>query len=369
MTGTIAVLADDLSGAAETAAAFLDRGIPVTLCLAAGAVPATGVTVFDLNTRTMTAQDARRVHRATLTRLAPDVLVVKKIDSLLRGNVRAEVDVLAERGPVVVAAALPALRRSVIGGVLHVDGVPLHRTDAWAAESGAPPRSLAELLGPHVTVRDATSDADLDTIVRSVAPGTQLVGTSALAAALARTLPEQAPALACRAPSAGLLAVIGTAHPHAAEQVRRLVGTGVRHVPLAAGDLLSGAADPADVCRALEAGPAVVTVDGEVRPEHASELSCVIGRLVASALPALGARRPDLILTGGETARAVVDALGLTDLRPIHQVHHGAVVSVASDGRSVATRPGSFGDGDSLVAIADYLASPQHVHPQLKDNS
>jgi 4-hydroxythreonine-4-phosphate dehydrogenase len=84
---------------------------------------------------------------------------------------------------------------------------------------------------------------------------------------------------------------------------------------------------------------------------------------------ALAGHRPDLVLTGGETARAVIDAIGLTDLRPIHEVHHGAVVSVASDGRSVATRPGSFGDGDSLVAIAGYLASPQHVHPQLKDNS
>lgn len=366
MSRTVAVLADDLSGAAETAAAFLGRVVPVTLRLAVGAVAPSGVTVFDLNTRAMTAQDARRAHRAALTGLAPDVLVFKKIDSLLRGNVRAEAEVLAERGPVVVAAALPALRRSVIGGVLHVDGVPLHRTDAWAAEPAVPPTSVTELFGPDVTVADAVTDADLDAIVGSVAPGTQLVGTSALAAALARTLPAQAPAPVSRRPSAGLLAVVGTAHPHAAEQVRRLVGTGVRHLPLSAGALLGGTADPADVRLALTAGPAVVTVEGEVRPERARELSCAIGRLVADAL---AGHRPDLVLTGGETARAVIDAIGLTDLRPIHEVHHGAVVSVASDGRSVATRPGSFGDGDSLVAIAGYLASPQHVHPQLKDNS
>lgn len=369
MTGAVAVLADDLSGAAETAAAFLDRGIPVTLCLTAGTVAATGVTVFDLDTRTMTAEDARRTHRDALAGMAPDVLVVKKIDSLLRGNVRAEVEVLAERGPVLVAAALPALRRSVSGGVLHVDGVPLHRTDAWAAESDAPPQSLGELVGPHVTVCDATSDADLDAIIGSVAPGTQLVGTSALAAALARSLPPQTAADVYRRPPAGLLAVVGTAHPHAAEQVARLADTGVQHVPLAADALLRNTVDPADVSRPLAAGPAVVTVDGPIRPELARELACRIGRLVSSALASCTDQRPDLILTGGETARAVVDALGLTDLRPIHQVHHGAVVSVASDGRSVATRPGSFGDGDSLVAIADYLASSQHVHPQLKDNS
>jgi D-threonate/D-erythronate kinase len=61
------------------------------------------------------------------------------------------------------------------------------------------------------------------------------------------------------------------------------------------------------------------------------------------------------VLTGGETARAVVDAIGITSLRPVHEIHHGAVVSVAPDGRRVVTRPGSFGDINSLVTITRYL--------------
>jgi hypothetical protein len=47
----------------------------------------------------------------------------------------------------------------------------------------------------------------------------------------------------------------------------------------------------------------------------------------------------------------------------VHEIHHGAVASVAPDGRRVVTRPGSFGDADSLVTIARYL-NPQH-----KDNA
>ncbi|MHA3024660.1 four-carbon acid sugar kinase family protein [Mycobacterium sp. BMJ-28] len=366
MNTVVTVFADDLSGAAETAAAFHGRGIPVTLRLAPGPPIPAGVTVLDLNTRTMTAQAARSAQRAALTESAPEALVFKKIDSLLRGNIRAEVDALTERGPVLVAAALPALNRTVVGGVLHLDGVPLHRTGAWAAEAGAPPPSVLELFGPDVTVCDAATDADLDAVIRSAAAGTQLVGTSALAAALARTLPAADPAPAYRRPSPGLLAVVGTADPHAADQVNHLVARGVHHVVLAAGALLGATADPAAVGTALADGPVVVTVGGPIRPERARDLSRALGRLIADGLRG---HHPDLILTGGETARAVIDALGLTDLRPVHEVHHGAVVSVASDGRSVATRPGSFGDGNSLAAIADYLASPQHVQPQLKDNS
>ncbi|WP_344319552.1 nucleotide-binding domain containing protein [Streptomyces yatensis] len=63
----------------------------------------------------------------------------------------------------------------------------------------------------------------------------------------------------------------------------------------------------------------------------------------------------DLVLTGGETARRVLDALAVTELDPVGQVHHGAVHLSTPDGRSVVTRPGSFGDPDSLRQIVQAL--------------
>lgn len=360
-TVSITVLADDLSGAAESAAAFLGRQVSVCLQLAPGPNPSADVTVLDLDSRHLGADEARSRQRAAIAAMTPDTLVLKKIDSLLRGNVRAEVEVLAERGPVTVAAALPAQGRAVIGGVLHVNGVPLHRSTAWTAESDSPPQSVTEMFGAGVTVCDAGTDTDLDAIVAGAAPGTQLVGTSALAAAVARTFGPGACARPGRRRSPGVLAVVGTADPKAREQVRRLVAHGFRPRPVPVEALLHGVADET----ALADGPIVVTVTGAVEPAHARDLSAALGRLVAT----LADQQRDLILTGGETARAVVDAIGITDLRPIHEVHHGAVVSVASDGRSVATRPGSFGDDDSLVAIAEYLCSSQHVQPQPKDHS
>ncbi|WP_029112075.1 4-hydroxythreonine-4-phosphate dehydrogenase PdxA [Mycobacterium sp. URHB0044] len=382
---TVMVLADDLSGAAESASVFLGRQVPLTLHLDTAADQA-GVTVTDLNTRALNAPDAQRILRSALAGLPTDAILVKKIDSLLRGAVGAEVGVLADRGPVIVAAALPVLDRVVERGVLHVNGVPLHRTRAWAAEPTLPPHTIAELFGDRPTamiptggdladavskavangeiaICDATTDADLDAVVRvsrSIRDA-QLVGTAALAAAVARTLPAGTPESADRPPSRHVLTVVGTAEPIAAEQSSRLVALGFHHLVLDADALLSETADPAVLSHALDQGHVLITLRGNVAPARARALSAALGRFVAAGQ---GRHRPDLVLTGGETARAVVDAVGLTTLHPIGEVHHGAVVCLASDGRSIVTRPGSFGDATSLTAIAGYLlAGNPPVHP------
>ncbi len=67
--------------------------------------------------------------------------------------------------------------------------------------------------------------------------------------------------------------------------------------------------------------------------------------------------KPDLILTGGETAREVLDALGITALEPLDAVQHGAVVSLADDGRLVGTKPGSFGDRHALTQLHQSIQS------------
>ncbi|MFC9553340.1 4-hydroxythreonine-4-phosphate dehydrogenase PdxA [Rhodococcus sp. NPDC056960] len=383
---TVAVLADDLSGAAEVASAFLGRSAAVSLLLgAAEAHEPGGVVVADLDTRSMSGAEAARATRHALAGLPVGTLVVKKIDSLLRGNIGAEVGVLADTGPVVVAAGLPAVDRTVRGGIVHLGSTPLHAAGAWSAESAPPPESIAALF-PGRPVRnvprggdvaetlaraasdgalaicDVETDADLDSIVLAcrALPGVRLIGTSALAAAVARTLPRRdVPAPATAHPES-VLTVVGTAEPVAVQQVAVLVADGARHVPLDARTLVLGAVDTAPLRRALDSGQAVVTVTGDVDPSNSRSLSAALGRLVAAVQHG---RRSDLVLTGGETARAVVDALGITSLRPVHEVHHGAVASVASDGRRVVTRPGSFGDATSLSAIAAYLRGGQPPTP------
>jgi uncharacterized protein YgbK (DUF1537 family) len=361
----IAVLADDLSGAAEVAAKFLGRATELSLLLDTFR-PSPGLVVTDLNTRTMTQLDAVRTMRAALAEVPAGTRVVKKIDSLLRGHVGAEVAVLAERGPVMVAAALPSLGRTVRDGVLYLGDTPLHETRAWAAESELPPLSVADLFrglagSARITVCDAETDADLDAIVSASSrrPDVQLVGTSALAAALARTLPVRRVNTEHHPPSKTVLTVIGTAAPVAAGQAEALVADGARAVSVDARALLHDKADPEPIQRALAHGSVVVTIGGVLDPAEAQLVSAALGRFIATVQAEY---RPDLVLTGGETARAVVDAVGITALRPVHEIHHGAVVSLTPDGRRVVTRPGSFGDTNSLVTITRYLTQRNEDH-------
>ncbi|MGI3201704.1 four-carbon acid sugar kinase family protein [Streptomyces sp. GLT-R25] len=212
-------LADDLSGAAEVAAALGLRGRIVLG--PATAPPRDGESVvLDLDTRQSAPQDAASAVRAALA-YADGGVVLKKIDSLLRGNLAAEAAAYATgaRG-VVIAPALPVAGRTVREGVVNLHGTALHTTDAWRAERGAAPESVGAALGgvptrvvPLATVRapapalydrlralvaegyhpvcDAETDTDLDAISEAalqLGPGIRLMGTGGLAAALGRRL-------------------------------------------------------------------------------------------------------------------------------------------------------------------------------------
>src|SRR4051794_30921432 len=161
---SLGIIADDLSGAAECASHALLRVSRSTVSLAgAGAEPATDpltvdtpalVVTVDTDSRRVDADAASRMVRAAASLVAAAPVVVKKVDSLLRGHVAVEVAALADelgRMPV-VAVANPALGRIVRQGVLHVDGTPLHDTDLWEVEPGPVPRRVAEALRPLPTV-------------------------------------------------------------------------------------------------------------------------------------------------------------------------------------------------------------------------
>ncbi|MEU1804610.1 four-carbon acid sugar kinase family protein [Streptomyces sp. NPDC019937] len=403
---SVLAVADDLSGAAETAAGLSSRTTRSRVLLLGpdgtcpeqmSAADAHTVTVLDLDSRQCPAEDAADAVRGALRRTATGgTLVLKKIDSLLRGNVAAEVAALAGDGAgVVVAPALPVAGRVVRAGVVHIGGVPLHESEAWRAEATAPPSSVADALGglptalvPLATVRasrhtllaalraavaagrvavcDAETDADLDAIVGACLAGDprpHLVGTGGLAVALGRQLADGAlatPAETVAAADRPVLVVVGTAEPGAVEQVRRLVADGAVHLPLPLDGLLS---ETPVATPPLTAPVTVLTIAGPVPaparpagpgPVPARRLVHGLARTVAGTLTTHGGA-VDLVLTGGETARRVLDALAITRLDPVGQVHHGAVHLRTPDGRSVVTRPGSFGDPDSLRHIVRAL--------------
>ncbi|MDR6863184.1 four-carbon acid sugar kinase family protein [Phycicoccus sp. 3266] len=398
------ILADDLSGASEAAAQFLLRTTRIQVNCSPQPQPQpaadTRVLCIDLDTRHEPQPAVTGQVRTALASAGCPQHVLVKVDSLLRGTpehlVRAVREALTPPGSLapaaVVCPATPALGRTVVDGVVRVAGRPLHETDLWHAEHRTPPRSAAEALpgldvvdvpldlvrGPrnrlvavlHDAARagrtcfcDAEVDADLDALVAAAAelPGAVLVGAGGLAAAAARALPPDAQERSvCRDTAASaprVLVVAGSAAPSLASEVAELAAAGADLVELTVADLLAGSARLPDL-----GATAPVTV---VRPAAAPVDPSVSTRLVAALAEAVAPAAPPtaaLVLTGGETARAVLDRLGVRSLRPVH-ADAGAVTALADDGRTVVTRPGSFGHGAALADIVTTLTHPPHQEP------
>jgi 4-hydroxythreonine-4-phosphate dehydrogenase len=350
------ILADDLSGSAEAAAGFLGRGVSLQVQLTP-APPSADITVIDLHNRRDALGTCARI-RALLSPIprAGSRRVLVKIDSLLRGNIAITLAALSETGrPIVVAAGHPALNRTIVGGAPFVGGVPLHETNLWSAETAPPPRSVAEVIGDvsNVRIRDVTSDADLDTVVAEADPETILVGTGALTAAVARSLP-MGPRLTGVPSGNRTVLVVGTADSAARDQLKALAAAGVPVHYFDSNELLDGntTVDAATDSVALAIG-------GTVRPADAHRLVAALADVAAGIID----NATDLVLTGGETARAVLDRLGVHALEPIHEIYTGAIMSVTPNGRRVVTRPGSFGDRHSLLNIVAHLR-PSHSEAQ-----
>ncbi|MFG3155142.1 four-carbon acid sugar kinase family protein [Streptomyces sp. NPDC048219] len=397
----LVVIADDLSGAAECAAVLPGRA----RILLGPAVPVSpGETpVIDLDSRRLTASGAARLVARTVRRHAvAGTRLLKKADSLLRGRFAAETSAFAAgAGGLVLALAVPAAGRTVRDGVVRLHGVPLHRTDAWHGEPGQAPRSVTEalggadatvltldrvragttrlercmraaLVGGAAVVCDAETDADLDAVAAAVnrlPHGVRAVGAGGLAAALGRLGGPAAPrAVPARAPGGPrpVVVVVGTAHPGAVAQIAQLTRHGARHIELPAASLLApvGGGRSAALASAApgRAPVTVVSIAGTpaADPSDAPRLARALARTVAGTLP----EDADLVLTGGETARRVLDELAVTALLPIGQVHHGAVHCRTADGRGVVTRPGGFGGPDSLLRMVGALHTEQDRAPR-----
>jgi D-threonate/D-erythronate kinase len=171
----IAVIADDLTGAAELAGIAFSRGVRVSLHTTIDEVPAAvGVVAIDTETRSRGAADAAAaVHSATVRLLRDARLnwIYKKTDSLLRGPVAAEIEAVLDATGLpqcLLVPANPSRGRVVQRGELWVAGRPVHETEfARDPEHPRLTSRVRDLLGSasdRIHVPDVTSEADLHRI-------------------------------------------------------------------------------------------------------------------------------------------------------------------------------------------------------------
>ena len=191
----IGLIADDLTGAADSAVPFLALG-PVQVGLWPH-VPSGSAVCLAVSTESREAPSQVGFERSKTAarnlQLAGCDLLYRKVDSQLRGSVAADLAGVLDGfpGPCVLAPALPeAGRRTVAGrqlfGTERVDIAQLLEKAGRPVVLGG----IAEAAPGLIAVCDAETDADLDVIAAAVAGLPEVIpaGSAGLASALARTL-------------------------------------------------------------------------------------------------------------------------------------------------------------------------------------
>jgi uncharacterized protein YgbK (DUF1537 family) len=166
----IVIIADDFSGAAELAGIAASRGYKAEVQMTFEPSSNAEVIAVDTDTRLKPkAEAARIVYEVTKqVHSASPAWIYKKTDSVLRGHVHAEIDMILKATGLkkcLLIPANPSKGRVIINGRYLIDDIPLHETIFGTDPDH--PRSDAcvkALLGdaPHIAVPDVASANDLN---------------------------------------------------------------------------------------------------------------------------------------------------------------------------------------------------------------
>ncbi|WP_457584959.1 four-carbon acid sugar kinase family protein [Ensifer canadensis] len=333
----LAIIADDLTGALDAAAPFASRGLHTEIALTVEAIPGAlseHPQVISINTgsRETDAASAQQATAATLAALPTGLRLFKKIDSRLKGHIAAELDVIPFRSAL-IAPAIPDFGRIVKAG--HVQGFGVDM-----------PIPIADSLGRHagnMTIPDTATAQEMSRSLQSaqVSGVDLLVGARGLAEALACQMSGEAKALAAEIPEGPGLFVIGSRDPITLAQIEELrAALEPRYLPAPNGCLSEASSDGSLITL-------VQAVEGDV-----AIASHEVSRLLAeSVVPALTRTASTLLLSGGATAQAVLDKMGITRFRLMGECMPGLGLAFA-DGHCIIAKSGGFGHAGTLREIA-----------------
>ena len=414
----LGIIADDLTGANDTGVQFAKVGLRTLVLWDLERVEEASaehdVVVVDTESRGDSKEEAYRKAFAAAHALkkAGASLFYKKIDSTLRGNIGAELDGVLDALGVSMAILCPAFprnRRITVGGHQLVGGIPVERTEmrhdpiapvkishiptlvreqsrrrvdhiSLTTVMEGPEAVKARILQEHkreteILVSDAASEDDLRTLAQAAS---SLGGTPLLcgSAGLAEEIPHAFGLLPRRG---GVLVLAGTVSTVTARQIDVLERTmQAKVVTIDSGEMFGGEERrrkeigkvQSIVEKALDEGRDVVVNwawSGQ-EAEEAKKLSTSpnqsLSQAVLSTFRDIARALVDkslagLILTGGDTAMTVMNALEATGINIIGEVEAGVPTVTMAGGRwnglRVVTKAGAFGDDLTLTRAVQYL--------------
>jgi 4-hydroxythreonine-4-phosphate dehydrogenase len=408
----ILIIADDLSGAADCGMACAGSGLHTVVMLgnSATAVDADVLSV-DADTRGLDAKRAVWEIAMLMRRYmsSREQVVFKKLDSTLRGNIGAELAAVLttqrasmtqqEHIVAVLAPAFPANGRTTRQGKQLLNGKPLEEMEIWRrngiqgssyiptmlesagmrsavlplemvrSSNGNLHKEMTRLAeGLDVLVCDAETDQDLQAIAKATAAlghNTVWAGSAGLAyhlpKAIALTSTTSAGSDQSLA-SGPTLFVVGSSAAVSREQVKTLATSpDLVTITIPPSDLLSGLEKRREHERLLSeafAGKRDIVVmlgtDDKLKIDAGRLLSSALAQMIVPHYNKVGA----LVITGGETARLVLQTWGVTGLCLVKELEPGLPFSITENWTRrlpVITKAGDFGNPQTLVHCRQFL--------------
>jgi len=363
------VIADDMTGAAEIAGLAFAKGQQVKLVCSTAVCGCDTVTdetiVIATDSRSMTEAEAiaetRRIgiELKDSTPQPPGFSVFKKTDSALRGHVVAELTALMQATGYERAVYLPAnpsKGRIIRDGIYYINDIPIHQTAfSYDPEFPAHTSNLRERFPDaethHIIMPDAQEEADIRRIVTEYHDGKTLFAGAAdlFSHGFSRSFTEMG--LPPR-PAEGRLqgknpyptegGLEGTLFLCGSTQSKPLnIGIPVSPMPR---EIYDGATDLNlwNVKEYYTQHSLILTIPHIHHTDKATatHLRTMMARM---AKRLIATHRPEhLVIEGGATAWAALQALGWKDFTIVGQLAPGVVQMCADCGTLVTLKPGSY---------------------------
>jgi uncharacterized protein YgbK (DUF1537 family) len=379
-------IADDYTGGSDLAGMLAERGVRTLMHFGVPDAPLHGsydAAVVCLKSRSIPAAEARAMSARALEWLQAagarqiQFKYCSTFDSTAAGNIGPVLDELLDRmnAPYsVVVPALPVNGRTQYLGHLFVNGVPLaespmrhhplnpmtdsnlvrHLAAQTTSRVGLIPlpivqsgdiKAYAARLGARMLLVDAVTESNLARIAEAFVDSPLISGGSGIAAHLPAFWHTESEFLSPPAiePS-GVLMLAGSCSAATLEQLARYPGPKIRFD--AAAKL-----DPADRTLVYSSAPP----DQRLPLESAGRIEQTLASVAVDMVNKHRVRR--IIVAGGETAGAVVDALGIKAVEVLRVLSPGvpALRTLGAHPIALVLKSGNFGPPDFFAEAAAYL--------------
>lgn len=397
-TTEVLILADDFTGALDTAVQLTGYGkkirvIDAEKSLLSSEVAKDEVLVFNTDTRHCDPKQAyeKILHLTKRAAKSGVRCIYKKTDSVLRGNIGAELAGVMEgsgRKKTFFVPAFPKMERTTRNGIQRWKGIPIHET-AFGQDPFEPLSTsvVSEILAEQglysctsvpistaipetpasCIVFDAESDADLGKITEQLKGSVDscvLAGCAGFAAWLPQLLGWHRVETKIPLCADQLLIVSGSVHPVTAEQLKYAQENALPIFyldPLKANeqeqrDLLVACIENCfketrQACLAVPA-KSLTPFESGARETISACLADITRQVIENN------NRTLLMVNGGDTLLNVLRMLGSRCVSPVCEIFPGIVFSYADTDfglLTVVTKSGGFGDENVLIKIKEGL--------------